>query len=91
MKKNHKIHSFYTKNLNNFDENLYLNRGELPLIKVQKTEQIIDEYCIDCGAILDFVDDKYTNNQLITELFEKFVCPKCGYEYEFTCKITKNH
>lgn len=91
MRRNHKNYSIYAQNLNKYNQNSVKKGVELPLIKEQKIDLIIDEFCIECGAILDFVDDKYTNNQLITELFEKFVCPKCGYEYEFDCKITKNH
>ncbi len=58
-----------------------------------KSSEIIVEICIECGAILEFISDKFTDNLLITELFEKYKCPDCGCEFEFDSKIirTKIH
>jgi len=88
---NHKNRQKIDQNLINNCINRVRSGIELTVENDNNDDDFVAEYCIDCGSKLEFLSDKFIDTQLITELFEKFICPKCGYEYEFDYKVTKNH
>ncbi len=72
-------------------KNKNINNLKVVTLRRLNLGKFMSVLCFECGVKLEFLSDKFTNNFVVTELFEKFRCPKCGCEYEFDTKITRVH
>ena len=50
------------------------------------------EICWNCSNKLTEIEEKVIiNSDKFSQLIEKYECEKCGYLYEISLKVTKNH